>query len=201
MILTLISDKCKHLKSLEIVFLRFNRQEHNEKYGDEIKTFLQAIGDNPNIKDTMETLIFDSHCNEVMIGLTSSFHMLKTLKIIDCNYLEGEYFPLIKSNCLQELDLSGSHQIEYEHILNLVRNNATTLNTLKVDGENIDGTEFNELVESIDCLVNFSVYFAQKADKSLLLALCKHRESLENLVIRKNEEFEEEDFETLFSAQ
>lgn len=33
-----------------------------------------------------------------------------------------------------------------------------------------------------------------------MLSLCKHRNTLEKLVLRKNEEFEGEDFDTLFTA-
>lgn len=155
MILCMISDKCKSLHNMEVVFLRSHRQERNEVYGEEIKTFLGAIGENENIKDSMRSLVFDSYCSEVMIGLTSSFHLLQKLHIIDCNFLDGEYFPLIKSECLQELDLSGSHQIEYEHILTLVRQNYKTLHTIRVDGENIHEAEFNEIAEAADHLKVF----------------------------------------------
>lgn len=148
--------------------------------------------------ETMKTLIFDSYCSEVMIGITSQFKKLQILRLIDWQFLFGEYFPLIKSQCLKELDLSGSHQIEFEYINNLVSQNAESLRVLRVDGENISGSEFNDLVETIEGLETFWVYYAQNADRSLLLALWKHRNMLKKLVLRKNEEFQEDDFDTLF---
>lgn len=168
-------------------------------YGDEIKKFLESIGDNETLKESMKTLVFDSHATEIMVGLVTSFHNLETLELIDCNYLEGEYFPLIKTQKLRKLNLRGSHQIGYEHIQNLVVNNASTLRVLKIDGENISGDDFTVLIENIEELEQLSVYYANEASASLLKALAAHRNTIIKLKVRKNENFLSEDFSHFFS--
>ena len=163
--------------------------------------FLQAIGANDSLKDSMRTIIFDSMATEIMIGLVSSFYNLETLKIIDCSYLQGEYFPLIKTERLRELNLSGSHQISYDKIFDLVKNNNESIRSLKIDGENIEGDQFSDLVKTIKVLEELCIYYANEAYSSLLHSLSKHSETLVKLVIRKNENFESDDFEYLFDRK
>ena len=199
--LTSISSNCKTVERLEIIFIRSHRNEKNEDYANEIKKFLVAIGSNESLKDSMKTIIFDSMASEIMVGLVSSFYNLETLKIIDWSYLQGEYFPLIKTDKLRQLNLSGSHQISYDKIFDLVVNNNETLRVLKIDGENIEGDQFSKIVKTIKVLEELCIYYANEAYSSLLHSLAKHSETLVKLVIRKNENFEAEDFEFLFDRK
>lgn len=166
-----VSKNCKNVSKFSVVFLRAHRNEKNEEYAEEIKIFLEAISVNESLNESMKEIIFDSSANEIMVGLVSSFYKLQVLKIVDCNYLEGEYFPLFKTEQLRVLNLKGSHQISYEHILNLVKSNSATLRSLKIDGENVSGDEFSDLVDSIDVLEEFHVYYCNEAYPSLLKSL------------------------------
>ncbi|CAI2364143.1 unnamed protein product [Moneuplotes crassus] len=196
-----VGNICKTVEKLEVTFLRSNRNEKNELYADEIKTFLEAIGESDTLKDSMKVLKFDSYCTEIMIGLIAGFYNLEELKISDCIFLEGEYFPIVKTNCLKKLNLSGSHQVESSHIQMLVENNSETLRSVKLDGEGMDGEELTEIIEKLNILEELCIYYGNSASSELLKVLLKHNQTLEKLVIRKNDNFLEQDLLFFFNNQ
>lgn len=136
-----IADLCKTVEVLEINFLVSNRNDKNEAYAEEIKTFLEVISEEKMLRESMRVIKFDSYAIEIMLGLIADFENLEVLKIIDCIFIEGEYLPLFKTKSLRELSLNGSHQIEYQHIEGLIEDNSDTLNCLKLDGENLDSEQ------------------------------------------------------------
>ncbi|CAI2366065.1 unnamed protein product [Moneuplotes crassus] len=196
--LTSISKFCKTVERFEVIFLRSNRIERNEQYAEEIKNFLQAISDQETLKESMKVVKFDSYGTEIMVGLISGFKNLEELKIVDCIYLEGDYFPIIKATCLQKLNLSGSHQIESSHIQMLVERNSQTLRSLKLDGENIDGEELTQIIAELKTLEELCIYYGNSASSDLLKVIAKHSQTLKKLVIRKNENFLEQDLVFFF---
>ena len=189
-----ISDLWRTVEKIEIVFLNSNRNEKNELYAEEIKTFLDVISESESLRESMRIIKFDSYAIEIMIGLISCFHSLTELNIVDCIYIEGEYFPLIKANWLKKLNLSGSHQIWWEHIQFIVNNNFETLRSLKLDGENMEGGKLTEIIKKINVLEELWIYYGNLVSSDLLHALIKHSRTLKKLIIRKNENFLEQDF-------
>lgn len=133
-----------------------------------------------------------------MVGLISGFVNLTEVNIMDCLYIEGEYFPLMKTTCLKKLNLSGSHQIGSEHIMNIVENNSETLRSLKLDGESLEGEKLTEIIQKINILEELCIYYGNSVSSDLLHELCKHSETLKRLVIRKNDNFLKQDFIFLF---
>jgi len=196
-----ISSSCKSVEKLEIIFLHTHRADKNEEYAEEIKMFLEAIGNSESLRDSMKYLTFEANATEVMVGLISSFYNLEVLKIIDCSYLEGEYFPLIKTQKLKWLNLSGSHQINYDCIYRLVKNNSSTLRELKIDGENMESDQFSTLIDTMEVIEDLFIYFASSAKSDLLMLLSNHRNTIQKLVIRKNEYFESKELCEFFGEK
>ena len=72
----------------------------------------------------LEEIWIESMANTEMTRCISQFENLKTLKIRNCSYVTGEILQNLKSKRLTTLDFSSSYQIELDHIIQCVQNNA-----------------------------------------------------------------------------
>ena len=139
-----------------------------------------------------------------MIQWVSKFETLKELRITNCTYITGEFLNTLRARKLQTLNFKRSYQIQFDEILQCVKNNKDTLTNISLDGENVKSVQIIEMVQNVvNNFEEFGFYFGEKLKDLFLVELAKKvsSKSLKKLVIRKAFKLTNNAFELFFSKQ